>query len=65
MTQNKWTDSQRKALEIRGSNLLVSAGAGSGKTTVLTQRILDRITAGESIENFLVVTFTKASAQDL
>ena len=65
MKQNKWTPSQQKALDIRGSNLLVSAGAGSGKTTVLTQRILERIMAGESIADFLVVTFTKASARDL
>ena len=61
----KWTASQQQALEIRGTNLLVSAGAGSGKTTVLTHRILERIKNGDSIGDFLVVTFTKASAGDL
>ncbi|MBQ1254539.1 MAG: UvrD-helicase domain-containing protein, partial [Clostridia bacterium] len=53
----KWTASQQQALEIRGTNLLVSAGAGSGKTTVLTHRILERIKNGDSIGDFLVVTF--------
>ncbi|MBQ8325249.1 MAG: UvrD-helicase domain-containing protein [Clostridia bacterium] len=61
----KWTASQQQALELRGTNLLVSAGAGSGKTTVLTHRILERIKNGDSITDFLVVTFTKASAGDL
>ena len=58
----KWTASQQQALELRGTNLLVSAGAGSGKTTVLTHRILERIKNGDSITDFLVVTFTKAAA---
>ena len=61
----KWTASQQKALDTRGTNLLVSAGAGSGKTTVLTHRILQRIKNGDSVTDFLVVTFTKASAGDL
>ena len=61
----KWTPSQQKALDLQDTNLLVSAGAGSGKTTVLTHRILERIKNGDSITDFLVVTFTKASAGDL
>lgn len=60
-----WTQSQRKAIEAKGKTLLVSAGAGSGKTTVLTRRLTERILAGDSIEDFLVVTFTRAAAGDL
>jgi ATP-dependent helicase/nuclease subunit A len=60
-----WTESQRKAIEAQGKTLLVSAGAGSGKTTVLTRRLTERILAGDSIEDFLVVTFTRAAASDL
>jgi len=60
-----WTESQRKAIEAKGKTLLVSAGAGSGKTTVLTRRLAERILAGDSIEDFLVVTFTRAAASDL
>lgn len=60
-----WTESQRKAIKEKNKTLLVSAGAGSGKTTVLTRRITERILAGDSIEDFLVVTFTRPAAADL
>lgn len=60
-----WTNAQLNAIQTRGRTLLVSAGAGSGKTTVLTNRLLERIAAGESVTDFLVVTFTNASAADL
>lgn len=60
-----WTTSQINAIHAQGMSLLVSAGAGSGKTTVLTQRIIERIKAGDSVMDFLVVTFTNASAADL
>ena len=61
-----WTPEQRDAFEDRGKNLLVSASAGSGKTTVMTKRIVDLV-LGEKIpiSNFLVVTFTRASAEDM
>lgn len=36
----KWTDEQLSAIEARGENLLLSAAAGSGKTTVLVERVL-------------------------
>lgn len=61
----KWTDSQRHAITCRGRDMIVSAGAGSGKTTVLTQRIIEKIEQGASVSDFLVVTFTNASAADL
>ncbi|MBR6594344.1 MAG: UvrD-helicase domain-containing protein [Clostridia bacterium] len=60
-----FTPSQQRARDYRGRDLLVSAGAGSGKTTVLAARILERIKAGDDINDFLIVTFTKASAADL
>ncbi len=61
----EWTTSQREAIDSRNLTLLVSAGAGSGKTTVLTQRIIERIERGDSVMDFLIVTFTNASAADL
>ncbi|MBP5230567.1 MAG: UvrD-helicase domain-containing protein [Clostridia bacterium] len=61
----QWTPSQSDAIRVRNTNLLVSAGAGSGKTTVLTHRLLERIRQGENLTDFLVVTFTNASASDL
>lgn len=60
-----WTESQRKAIETQNRSLLVSAGAGSGKTTVLTERILRRLIAGGDVSRLLVVTFTKAAASDM
>ena len=62
----KWTKEQLEAIEDRGHNLLVSASAGSGKTTVMIKRIVDLVVKDKiPISNFLVVTFTKASASDM
>jgi ATP-dependent helicase/nuclease subunit A len=60
------TKAQRAVVENRGGSLLVSAAAGSGKTRVLVERLLDRVT-GESldIDRFLVITYTKAAAAEL
>ena len=60
------TDEQRKIVDDRGGELLVSAAAGSGKTRVLVERLLTRI-AEESmdIDRFLVITYTKAAAAEL
>ncbi len=63
-----WTHSQGLAIEARESSILVSAAAGSGKTTTLTERIIRKLTDEENpaeISKFLIVTFTKASAADL
>ncbi|MCL1793294.1 MAG: helicase-exonuclease AddAB subunit AddA [Oscillospiraceae bacterium] len=64
----QFTEAQNEAINSKGGTLLVSAGAGSGKTSVLTERIIQKI-CGESenfdITDFLVVTFTRASATDL
>ena len=55
-------------MALRGATLLVSAGAGSGKTRVLTQRLLQRLTDGErpaELDRFLINTFTRAAAGEL
>ena len=58
-----WTDRQLQAIESRGSSLLVSAAAGSGKTSVLVERVQQLVLEeGVSLENMLIVTFTNAAA---
>ncbi len=62
------TDAQRAAIEARGSAVLVSAGAGSGKTRVLTERLMSRLCdplAPEDLDRFLIITFTRAAAGEL
>ena len=54
-----WTDEQWKAIYETGHNILVSAGAGSGKTAVLTERLKQKIISGISLKNLIVLTFTK------
>ena len=64
----EWTEEQRQVIDSRGQSLLVSAAAGSGKTAVLVQRILEKILDPESgidIDRLLVVTFTNAAASSL
>ena len=63
-----FTKEQQAVIDSRGHNILVSASAGSGKTTVMIQRIIDLVLDSKEptpISNFLVVTFTKASASDM
>ena len=63
-----WTDSQKQAIESRNGTVLVSAAAGSGKTAVLVERVIGRITDSKNpvdIEKLLVVTFTKAAAAEM
>ena len=63
-----FTDEQQAVIDSRNKNILVSASAGSGKTTVMIQRIIDLVLDPKiptPISNFLVVTFTKASASDM
>ena len=64
----KWTSEQQKVIDYRNRNILVSAAAGSGKTAVLVERIIQRITDEEhptDIDKLLVVTFTKAAAAEM
>ena len=61
-----WTNDQKQAIEARGTNLLVSAAAGSGKTTVMIERIFSLIASGEtSVDRLLVSTFTNAAAASM
>jgi len=63
-----WTDEQWAAITRRGNNLLVAAAAGSGKTSVLVERIIRRITDTHEpvgVDELLVVTFTNAAAAEM
>ena len=60
------TPGQRAAVESRGCALLVAAAAGSGKTRVLIDRVLDQvIREGRRVDEFLLITFTQAAAAEL
>ncbi len=59
------TKTQSNAVNARCRDMIVSAGAGSGKTTVLTRRLTERILKGDSVTDFLVVTFMNAAASDM
>ena len=60
-----WTNKQEQAIYTRGSNIVVSAGAGSGKTAVLSERMLDFCLNGNNITEALVLTFTNAAAKEM
>ena len=65
MSKRNWTESQRWAISARNGSLLVSAAAGSGKTAVLVQRVIERLTDPErpcDADRLLIVTFTNAAA---
>ena len=58
---NRWTKEQKQAIDARGSDLLIAAAAGSGKTAVLVERIITKLLREEQeIDRLLVVTFTNA-----
>lgn len=59
------TKQQNEAVESRGENLLVSASAGSGKTTAMVNRIISLLKEGAFIGDMLIITFTKAAAADM
>ncbi len=64
----KWTENQQNAINATKGTILVSAAAGSGKTSVLVQRVIEQITDDKNptdIDKFLIVTFTKAAAQEM
>ena len=60
-----WTPKQLDAIEARNRSILVSAAAGSGKTTVLIERVMSLLRAGATIDRMLVVTFTRAAASEM
>lgn len=64
----KWTEDQAAAIDSRNQSLLVAAAAGSGKTAVLTERIIQRLKDKDhplQVQELLVTTFTKASAGEM
>ena len=62
----KRTPEQEEVVKNRGGALLVSAAAGSGKTRVLVERLMDYILQeGRNIDEFLIITFTRAAAEEL
>ena len=68
MSEVKWTKEQRQVIESRNTNLLVSAAAGSGKTAVLIERIIELVLDEKNpidINKLLVVTFTKLAASEM
>lgn len=65
---NNWTDEQKAAFTLNDSNILVAAAAGSGKTAVLVERIIKKITDAQNpvnVDELVVVTFTKAAAAEM
>lgn len=60
-----WTDEQWNAIYDKGHNIIVSAGAGSGKTAVLSERVIENLKSGMSIKEVLLLTFTKAASLEM
>lgn len=62
-----WTNEQQSAIDFPVSDIIVSAAAGSGKTAVMSERIINRLTAEDyvDIDRILVVTYTKAAASEI
>ena len=60
-----WTKEQLDAINLDGSNIIVSAGAGSGKTAVLTSRVIRKLKNGVDIDKLLVLTFTNEAALEM
>ncbi|PWJ51501.1 helicase-exonuclease AddAB subunit AddA [Faecalicatena contorta] len=64
----KWTSEQQKVIDLRNRNILVSAAAGSGKTAVLVERIIQMLTDEDNpvnVDKLLIVTFTEAAAAEM
>ena len=64
----KFTDDQQRVIDARNSNILVAAAAGSGKTAVLVERIIKKITDIDNpvdIDRLLIVTYTSAAAAQM
>lgn len=60
-----WTNEQLTAIHKDGTNIIVSAGAGSGKTAVLSTRVVEKIKKGIHINELLILTFTNAAAGEM
>ena len=60
-----WTKEQEQAIKTEGSNIIISAGAGSGKTAVLTERVITKLKNGIHINELLILTFTNNAAAEM
>ncbi len=60
-----WTYDQNEAINKRGGKIIVSAAAGSGKTAVLSERVIKYVLDGGNINDLLIVTFTRAAAAEM
>lgn len=63
-----WSEEQEKAIKLRGSSILVTAAAGSGKTACMVERVIDMISDAESsvgLDNLVILTFTNAAAMEM
>ncbi|MFC6169907.1 helicase-exonuclease AddAB subunit AddA [Loigolactobacillus jiayinensis] len=63
--QTHFTTNQQHAIDDAGRNILVSASAGSGKTTVLVERVIQKILHKIDVDKLLIVTFTEAAASEM
>ena len=61
----KWTEEQKLAIEKENTNIIVSASAGSGKTAVLSERVIRKLKNNVKIDELLILTFTKAAAKEM
>jgi ATP-dependent helicase/nuclease subunit A len=60
-----WTKEQLEAIQKDKSNIIVSAGAGSGKTAVLSERVIRKVKEGVHINELLLLTFTNNAAKEM
>ena len=68
MTRIKWTHDQKTVIGLRGHDMLISAAAGSGKTAVLTERIISRVfdpVRPVHVDEMLVMTYTESAAEEM
>ena len=65
MIMSKLTEEQQLAATKEGCNIIVSAGAGSGKTTVLKERVLKKLERGIKVNDLIILTFTKNAASEM
>ncbi|NMA63508.1 MAG: helicase-exonuclease AddAB subunit AddA [Syntrophomonadaceae bacterium] len=68
MSAIEWSDEQKDAIDHRGGSLLLSAAAGAGKTAVLVERVITRLTDAVEpvdVDRVLIVTFTNAAAAEM
>ena len=62
----QYTEEQQRAIDARGTDLLLSAAAGSGKTKVLVERLFSYVEReGANLDDFLIITYTRAAASEL